>query len=95
MSTITVTKANGELEVFEKTMGHQIGNGAVQVMNEDGTQVVFNNFQEVHVDLDDEEKTAFKKRITDVEEQAKARMAASEAKPEEGVPVLEAVPLNS
>ena len=75
MSKLVVTKANGDILEFENTIGHQIGNGAVQVMLGDGTQYVFNNFIEVFIDLDEEEKGLFKDRIAQAEANAAAKMA--------------------
>ncbi len=68
MTTITVVKQNEESVTFNDVMGHQVGNGAVQLIMEDGTQFVFNNFIEVFVDFSDEEKADFKARL----DQAKA-----------------------
>ncbi len=74
MSKITVTKADGTEEEFTETIGHQIGNGAVQIMMNDGTQVIFNNFKEVFIDLDEDEKASFKERIVEAEAAAQAKL---------------------
>ena len=89
MSSVTIVKENGESEVFKDTIGHQIGNGAIQVMLGDGTQKIFNNFREVAIDLDDEEKSSFKKTIEAAEANARAKIEEQEKA--EGVK-LEAVP---
>ncbi len=78
MSKITVTKADGTEEEFTETIGHQIGNGAVQIMMNDGTQIIFNNFKEVFIDLDEDEKASFKKQIVAAEAAAEAKLKAME-----------------
>jgi len=71
MSKVIVDLANGETIVFdENTIGHQIGNGAVQILMEDGGQVVYNNFTRVEVEPSEEEKKQF------LESQAKAEEMA-------------------
>lgn len=78
MSKVIVTLQDDSTEEFTDTIGHQVGNGAVQIMNADGTQRIFNNFKEVFVDLDDEEKAAFTERMRVAEEGAQARIDAQE-----------------
>ncbi len=98
MSKLVITKNDGEIVEFEDVIGHQIGNGAVQVMMKDGTQHVFNNFIEVFIDLDDADKAAFKKRIDDAEAAAAAKMEAEQLKDTGGgekKPKLKAVSLDS
>ncbi len=80
MSKLVITKNDGEVVEFDDVIGHQIGNGAVQVMMKDGTQHVFNNFIEVFVDLDDADKEGFKKRIAEAEASAEAKMNAEQPK---------------
>lgn len=91
MSDVKVTLANGDVEVFEDTIGHQVGYGAAQVMMEDGSQVVFNNFNKLETLLTDEEKADF------IEVQKKAREraeAAMQLQEEEEKKRLELVPAN-
>ena len=71
MSKVTVTLENGEEVVFdENTIGHQVGYGACQIMLDDGSQYVFNNFKDVAVIPSEEESKAF------IEEQAKLKAIA-------------------
>ncbi len=82
MTKVVVVKEDGAKKIFKNTIGHQIGNGAVQVMMNDGSQRVYNNFKEVYVDLDADDKKAFKLRMEAAESAAKAQMAANDAQPE-------------
>ncbi len=98
MSKLVITKNDGEIVEFDGVIGHQIGNGAVQVMMKDGTQHVFNNFIEVFVDLDDADKKGFKKRIEEAEAAAEAKMNAEQPKvggKKKPKPKLKAVALDS
>ncbi len=78
MTKLVVTTQFGDDLVFENVIGHQIGNGAVQIMNRDGTQNIYNNFREIFVDLDDEEKATFTKRIDEAEKAADIKMLEME-----------------
>ncbi len=50
-----VTVVKGEVtEVFEDVIGHQIGNGAIQILERNGNHRIINNFCDVRVELDDE-----------------------------------------
>ncbi len=92
MSKLHITKTDSEVVVFDDVIGHQVGNGAVQVMNRDGTQYIYNNFQEVFIDLDDEEKAAFQATIENAEAKAAVIVAAND---EEAKKKAEVVQLNS
>jgi len=78
MSSIQVIKFDGEVEIFDDTMGHQVGNGAVQVMMKNGEQHIFNNFRSVDVLLSEEEKADFLEYTKKAEAAAIAKMAAQE-----------------
>jgi len=96
MSSITVKKSDGQSVNFRNTIGHQIGNGAVQIMKGNGEQAIFNNFIEIQINLTDEEKKKFKKSIKAAEARAEASIAAQEVAHEEGDGVkLKSIPLNS
>ncbi len=88
MTKVVVVKEDGTKKIFKNTVGHQIGNGAVQVMMTDGSQRVYNNFKEVYVDLDADDKKAFKLRMEAAEAAAKAQMAANDAQPIEASNVI-------
>ncbi len=79
MTKLVVTTQFGDDLVFEDVIAHQIGNGAVQIMNRNGTQNIYNNFREIFVDLDDDEKASFTKQIETSEKEAKKKMAQMEA----------------
>ncbi len=79
MTKLVVTTQFGDDLVFEDVIGHQIGNGAVQIMNRDGTQNIYNNFREIFVDLDDDEKASFTKQIETAEKAAEDKMLQMEA----------------
>lgn len=95
MSSVVVKKSDGQNVTFKDTMGHQIGNGAVQIMKGNGEQEIYNNFISVSIKLTAKEKKAFKATIAAAEAKAKARMDAIEAAQQEQgdeTPVLSAVP---
>ena len=80
MSTVIVTLADGTEQVYEEnTFGHQIGNGAVQIMLNNGGQEIYNNFQKVIVVPNAGEQADFEKQIEEAEERAKAQEAARQA----------------
>ena len=56
MNKIKVVSENGSVERFENVVGHQVGGGAVQVILNDGTQRIINNFATVDVEPDEETK---------------------------------------
>ena len=93
MSTLVVRKSDGQEVSFRDTIGHQIGNGAVQVMKGNGEQVIYNNFIEVKINLSPKEKQAFKNTIAKAEANAQAKIDAMEKaeadrKENGGVPTL-------
>jgi len=96
MSKLVVRKSDGQEVEFKDTIGHQVGNGAVQIMMGNGEQRIFNNFIEVSIILTAKEKTAFKAQMKAAEAKAKARIdeqeAAYIASQGEGSAKLEAVP---
>jgi len=76
----TVTVVKDEItEVFEDVLGHQVGNGAIQILERNGNQRIINNFDDVLVFLDKEASEKF-------EFDLKAMEAGV---PEEGSPVSE------
>lgn len=79
MSSVVITKSDGQKVTFKDTIGHQIGNGAVQIMKGNGEQVIFNNFKEVIVKLTAKEQKAFKETMAKAEANAQAKMTAREA----------------
>jgi len=78
MSSITVRKSDGQEVNFKDTIGHQIGNGAVQIMKGNGEQVIYNNFIEVRINLTAKEKQSFKDSIAKAEANAQAKIDAHE-----------------
>lgn len=84
MSTVTITLADGTEKVFEEnTFGHQIGNGAVQIMLKSGGQEIYNNFQKVIITPNEKEQADFEQQVADAEAKAKemeeAAIASQEA----------------
>jgi len=57
-NTVTVTKGD-VVEVFENVVGHQVGNGAIQVLERSGDQRIIAGFDDVTVTLDDEASANF------------------------------------
>lgn len=96
MSKLVVRKSDGQEIEFKDTIGHQVGNGAVQIMMGNGEQRIFNNFIEVSILLTAKEKKEFKARMAKAEADAKAKIDAQEAaynaSQSEGGAKLEAVP---
>ena len=43
----------GVVEIFEDVIGHQIGNGAIQILERSGNQRIINNYDDVTVELDE------------------------------------------
>ncbi len=78
MSSVVIKKSDGQEVVFKDTIGHQIGNGAVQIMKGNGEQEIYNNFISVSIKLTAKEKQAFKKTVAAAEAKAKARVEAME-----------------
>jgi len=91
MSSVTVRKSDGQTVTFRDTIGHQIGNGAVQIMKGNGEQVIFNNFIDVEIKLNAKEKKSFKASVALAEAKAKVRIEAMEQNAEANVPVLSVV----
>jgi len=91
MSSVTVRKSDGQTVTFRDTIGHQIGNGAVQIMKGNGEQVIFNNFIDVEIKLNAQEKKSFKESVALAEAKAKARIEAMEKNAEANVPALSVV----
>lgn len=64
---IVVKKGHVE-EVFEDVLGHQVGNGAVQVLERSGNQRIINAFDDVTVVLDEEAAEKFAKDLEVMED---------------------------
>jgi len=80
MSTVTVTLADGTDKVFdENTFGHQIGNGAVQIMLKNGGQEIYNNFQKVIIVPNEQEQADFEQQVANAEAKAEAMEAERQA----------------
>jgi len=73
----TVTVIKGDVtEVFVDVIGHQIGNGAIQVLERSGNQRIINSFDDVKVELDEDAAAQF---AFDVQEMEAGAVARSEA----------------
>lgn len=55
---VTVVRG-AETLVFEDVIGHQVGNGAVQILERSGNQRIINNYDDVFVALDEEAAAQF------------------------------------
>lgn len=67
---VTVTRIEGnELKSyeFENVIGHQVGNGAVQILERSGNQTIINNYFDVFVELDEEAKAKFAIDLAEME----------------------------
>lgn len=63
MGNKVIVHKNDVEEVFEDVLGHQIGNGALQVLfMEGGSRIIFNP-DDVDIVLDDDTTEEFKKKL--------------------------------
>lgn len=67
-NNVTVTRGEEKFE-FENIVMHQIGNGAVQIVQRDGNQTVINRFDEVYITLDEESRAQFEMDLAQMEGQ--------------------------
>lgn len=67
-NNVTVTRGEEKFE-FENIVMHQIGNGAVQIVQRDGNQTVINRFDEVYITLDPESRAQFEMDLAQMEAQ--------------------------
>ena len=74
MNKVTVHCENGSVERFDNVVGHQVGGGAVQIILNDGSQRIINNFATVDVEPDEETK----KRSLELAEKAYSGKSDSE-----------------
>lgn len=74
MADIRIVRGDEEF-VFEDILGHQIGNGAVQVLMMDGDQRVINGYTDVFYTLSEEEKADYAFKIAQAEAEAAAMQA--------------------
>ncbi len=69
-----VTVVKGDVtEVFEDVIGHQVGNGAIQVLESSGNQRIINSFDDVTVELDEEAAAQFAFDLVTMQANAEAR----------------------
>lgn len=81
----TVTVVKGDVtEVFEDVIGHQIGNGAIQILKRDGGQRIINAFDDVTVTLDEDAAAQFAFDLQAMESGAEAKAEAEAAANDEG-----------
>lgn len=66
-NNVLVVTESGEEVRFEDVVGHQIGNGAVQILERNGNQRVFNKFREVAIQLDQEASSKFAYDLAEME----------------------------
>jgi len=91
MTKIVITLEDGKEEVFENTIGHQVGYGAAQLMLNTGEQVVFNNFKRLEVQLTEEERKEFMGQQAAMKAKAEAQVEAQEAAYKKQMEDLEAL----
>ncbi len=68
-NTVVVNKNGGE-EIFTDVLGHQIGNGAIQVLARDGNQRIIFAPDDVTIQLDDEASAKFTDDLVAMETKA-------------------------
>lgn len=74
---VTVTRGD-ETFVFDNIVMHQIGNGAVQIVERSGSQRVINNYDDVFIELDEEATAAFQMDLAQMEAGASVPDEATE-----------------
>lgn len=72
-NNVTVTRGEEKFE-FENIVMHQIGNGAVQIVQRDGNQTVINRFDEVYITLDAESRAQFEMDLATMEAQSQGQL---------------------
>lgn len=65
-NTVTVVRGD-ESFVFENVIGHQVGNGAVQILERNGNQRIINRYDDVFVKLDEEAAAQFAMDLAEME----------------------------
>ena len=76
-NTVKVVKA-GTVEVFEDVVGHQIGNGAIQILERNGNQRVINNFEDVTITLDETAAKNFAFEVAAMEAKGEVEVSVEE-----------------
>lgn len=84
-NNVTIRKGSQNMK-FENILGHQIGNGAVQIINRDGSQTIVGNFDRVDIELSGEDKERFIADLEKAEQAAEFQQAEAEAKERAGQP---------
>lgn len=82
----TVTVIKGDVtEVFENVLGHQVGNGAIQILERNGNQRIINAYDDISVELDEEARAKFEFDLLAMEKNAEeaANVAADAANDED------------
>jgi len=64
---VIVKLDTGENVEFEDVVGHQVGNGAVQILERSGNQRIFKNFNEVEIILAEETAAKFAFDLAEME----------------------------
>lgn len=77
-NTVKVVKA-GTVETFADVVGHQIGNGAIQILERNGNQRIINNFEDVTITLDETAAKNFAFEIAAMESQGEAEVSEETA----------------
>ena len=90
-NNVRVTRGEEEF-TFENIVLHQIGNGAVQIVQRDGNQTVINRFDEVYITLDDDSRAQFEMDLKQMEEQNAPADEGEVVVDEEGEVVEETAP---
>lgn len=90
-NNVTVTRGDEKFE-FENIVMHQIGNGAVQIVERNGNQTVVNRFDEVYITLDEESRAQFDMDLAQLEAQNAPAVEAEVVVDEDGEVVEEEAP---
>ena len=79
MGNKVIVRKNGEEETFTDVLGHNVGNGAIQVLfMEGGSRVIFNP-DDIDIILDEEATDQFKKTL-DMQMQAANESVSNQEK---------------
>ncbi len=67
MGNKVVVRKNGQEEVFENVLGHQVGYSHIQVLLRDGSQRIISSFDDIDITLDEDGVKKFEDELESME----------------------------
>lgn len=80
-NNVTLVKNNGETLTFSNILGHQVGNGVVQILLRNGGSIIHDNWDNMVIILDDEQEKAFTEKLDKMEHPPEAETIAANDSP--------------